>query len=261
MLSAFCLDLLPDPVSVIPVSDFFRIYSNGNLTRMNGVKEIFSPNYRTIFLILCALLLVSNFGYSEPAAEKPKEKIEDCRRAADQGDASAQFRLGSAYDSGSGVPKDAAEAAKWYRKAAEQGHAEAQCELAFLYQCGNGLPEDAVEAAKWYRKAAEIGNTTAQIRLGIRYMGGSGIYKSGVTKDEAEGRRWWRKAAAQGDVDAELLLGEHFLPHDFIEGMNWYRKAAEQGNTDAQTVLGDCYLNGKGPFNGPEDAVKWFRTE
>lgn len=42
---------------------------------MNGVKEFFFRNYRIIVLTLCTLILVSNLGYSEPAAERPQETI------------------------------------------------------------------------------------------------------------------------------------------------------------------------------------------
>ena len=42
---------------------------------------------------------------------------------ADQGQAFAQYAIGSMYYLGKGVPKDYAEAAKWFRKAAAQGHA------------------------------------------------------------------------------------------------------------------------------------------
>jgi len=34
--------------------------------------------------------------------------------------------LGAAYANGTGVPRDLAEAAKWYRKAADQGHPHAK---------------------------------------------------------------------------------------------------------------------------------------
>jgi len=44
---------------------------------------------------------------------------------AEQGLPLAQYNLGVMYYNGQGVPKDYAEAAKWYRKAAEQGLAEA----------------------------------------------------------------------------------------------------------------------------------------
>ena len=51
-------------------------------------------------------------------------------------------------------------AAKWFQRAAEQGNAEAQYELGELYNDGFNLVGGTVnenEAVKWYRKAAEHG--------------------------------------------------------------------------------------------------------
>ncbi len=48
------------------------------------------------------------------------------------------------------MPKDKAEAIKWYRKSAEQGFANAQCELGDCYANGRGVPKDEVEAYKWF---------------------------------------------------------------------------------------------------------------
>ena len=48
------------------------------------------------------------------------------RPLAEQGDAQAQYNLGVLYDNGQGVPKNDAEAMKWYRMAADQGEAEAR---------------------------------------------------------------------------------------------------------------------------------------
>ena len=87
------------------------------------------------------------------------------RKAAEQGLANAQYKLGVAYVTGNGVEKDAAEAVKWYRKAAEQGYAKAQCFLGLCYAEGYGVTKDEAEAAKWYHKAAEQGHALAQKRL------------------------------------------------------------------------------------------------
>jgi len=43
---------------------------------------------------------------------------------------------------------------KWYRKAADQGDAAAQFNLGTLYYNGRGVPQDLVEAHKWYTLAA-----------------------------------------------------------------------------------------------------------
>src|ERR1035437_8146301 len=48
---------------------------------------------------------------------------------AKAGDASSQVSVGNAYAKGEGVPQDYAQAAVWYRKAAEQGDAKAQYSL------------------------------------------------------------------------------------------------------------------------------------
>ena len=76
------------------------------------------------------------------------------RKAAEQGDAAAQYNLGVMYDKGEGVPQDYQEAVGWYRKAAEQGDASAQHNLGFMYANGDGVPQDYVQAHKWVNLAA-----------------------------------------------------------------------------------------------------------
>ncbi|MBQ3239938.1 MAG: sel1 repeat family protein, partial [Akkermansia sp.] len=155
----------------------------------------------------------------------------------EQGYADAQFNLGVCYENGWGVPKDAAEAVKWYRAAAEQGYADAQFNLAQCYRNGRGVPKDEAEAVKWYRAAAEQGYADAQFNLAQCYMNGRG-----VPKDEAEAVKWHRAAAEQGDAEAQYLLGTLYImgigvDQDASEAEKWFRAAAEQGNADAQDEL------------------------
>jgi TPR repeat protein len=83
------------------------------------------------------------------------------RKAADQGDTSAQSNLGNSYYNGTGVPEDLVEAVKWYRKAADQGHAEAQFNLGVCYYKGAGTQMDLVEAYAYWSLA---GRTDADAR-------------------------------------------------------------------------------------------------
>ena len=55
------------------------------------------------------------------------------RKAADMGDDYASYTLGSLYDQGVGVPKDAQQAVKLYRKAADHGYPYAMNNLAWAY--------------------------------------------------------------------------------------------------------------------------------
>lgn len=68
-----------------------------------------------------------------------KEAVEWCRKAAEQGNVDAQYKLGVMYGSGKGVPQHFAEALKWYQLAAEQGNEYALKALDILQQ-GNVIP-------------------------------------------------------------------------------------------------------------------------
>jgi len=74
------------------------------------------------------------------------------KERADEGEALAQFKLASLYESGrDGVPKNLPKAAALYRKAAEQGRADAQYNLGMMYESGYGVEKDPAEAARWFK--------------------------------------------------------------------------------------------------------------
>ena len=131
-------------------------------------------------------------------SDNSSEAVKWYRKAAEQGNAFAQYNLGNMYANGKGVPKNDSEAVKWYRKAAEQGYASAQCNLGIMYAKGEGVPEDDEEAVKWYRKAAQQGHTSSQYNLGVMYDNGKG-----VPENDVEAYKWYLLAAAQGGNSAK----------------------------------------------------------
>jgi TPR repeat protein len=82
-------------------------------------------------------------------------------KAADQGDAGAEFNIGVMYDNGQGVPQDYKQALTWFRKAADQGDAVAQYNLGVMYGNGQGVPQDDIQAHMWWSLAAVSGNENA----------------------------------------------------------------------------------------------------
>ena len=61
------------------------------------------------------------------------------------------------YAEGHGVPQDYPEAVRWFRKAADQGNATAQGNLGDCYGNGNGVIKDYVQAYKWDNLASAQG--------------------------------------------------------------------------------------------------------
>jgi TPR repeat protein len=121
------------------------------------------------------------------------------RRAAEAEIGDAQHALGVLYLKGRGVPKDTAEAARWFGRAARNGNLAGEVEYAILLFNGDGVAADEARAAKGFRRAAARGNAIAQNRLARLYVAGRG-----VPQDKVEAAAWHLAAAAQGLTDSWL---------------------------------------------------------
>jgi len=118
-------------------------------------------------------------------------EIDALRARAEQGDAEAQYNLGSMYDEGRGVTQDRAEAARWWLLAAEQGHSNAAVAMGFSYVVGLGVPMDRSEAVRFYRLGALDRHPGGMHMLGESYSTGSG-----VPQDYVQAHMWFNLAAA-----------------------------------------------------------------
>ena len=127
--------------------------------------------------------------------------LKEFRTLADQGDARAQYRLGTLFAMGRGVRRSYTEAAYWLNKAAAQGNAHAQNDLGVLYELGRGVPADPKDAGRWFRKAAKQGIGAAQLSLASLYREGRG-----VPLDRIEAFAWANAATQFGEPEAQQLL-------------------------------------------------------
>jgi FOG: TPR repeat, SEL1 subfamily len=132
-------------------------------------------------------------------------------KAAEQGNAPAEFNLGGAYSQGRGVPQNYVTADAWFRKAAEQGYPLAEFTLGNAYYQGQGVPQNYVTADAWFRKASEQGNAPAEFGLGLSYYKGHGVHK-----DNDKAIYWLRKSAMHG-----LLLAKEELNHIDAQNNNY----------------------------------------
>lgn len=107
------------------------------------------------------LALILMFGEDDPAGALPWFE-----KAAEQDHPEALRMLGYLHGEGHGVAKDDAKAAAFYRRAAELGDAYAQFNFGAMIDQGiGGLTPDADEAKSWFRRAAAQGLPDAVRRL------------------------------------------------------------------------------------------------
>ena len=163
------------------------------------------------------------------------EAFQHYMRAAQNGDADAQFEVGKCYDFGRGVIQDTKQARNYYYLAAQQGHAKAQEKLGGMFM-GIGNPG---EAMKWFRYAAQQGDAEAQYHLAAFYLN---IHEGGAEFNPAEAVSWLRRSAEQGYPRSQFLLGVCYklgngVAKNKSEAVKWLRRAKENGVSMAQDEL------------------------
>ena len=136
------------------------------------------------------------------------------------------------YANGEGVPENDKTAVMWYTKAAEQGYADAQFKLGLMYGNGEGVPENDKTAMIWFTKAAEQGYADAQLYLGL--MSHSSQPVDGFPKNNKTAAMWLAKAAEQGDARAQFFLGYIYatgegVPENDIKAYAWSSMAKANG--------------------------------
>lgn len=188
------------------------------------------------------------------------------KKAAEQGEATAEFGLGACYAQGWGTAKDVDAARRWFARAATHGQKEAL--QSFNEQGVTEIPDefrnkDATDADltkyKELKEKALAGDSEAQYELAEAYYYG----RDGAIENESEAVRWYRKSAAQNNSDAIYSMGICYYKGQGVEESNdrafyWFQKGAFLENIDAEYMTGICNLNGYGTEVNEKLADFWF---
>lgn len=205
----------------------------------------------------------------------------ELHRSAQNGDAEAQYLLGSAF-------------LGWRSDSQDQQAQRVQQEKSppGKFVDPDGLPIDETKAAYWLERAAAQGHVRAQRNLGQLYLPNpfdqfdldanrsektfrdsdfpppKGFVldsepKERVKRDAKTAIAWFAKAAASGDAESQLQLGIIYATGNGVgasrdEAMVWYRKAAEQGNRYAQFNLGEQMLQPTPSTEAAKEGVAWL---
>lgn len=161
--------------------------------------------------------------------------VDRVRKAAEQGDAKAQAKLGLAL----AAQGDYEGAIDYYRAALEAGALDA----AGLHAMGDLLASGKVEAepgeaVRVYDRAIAKGDERAEIALASLYFEGKG----GVARDAEQGQRVLMKGVSKGRTASALELGRRFEMGDGLElnqpaALRVYTKCAARECVLARALL------------------------
>ncbi len=250
-------------------------------------------------------------------------------RAADSGDPVAQTRLGEFQQSRGQA--GSAPAAKWYRRAADQGYAPAQYRLGLMYADGRGVQQSASEAEKWLRRAANQHYAPATVALShlqpatertaqkpaslpaatksegsaqtpvvlSRLLGAGsldaaapkvmgmtsaalpspaasvsapspvpdvliakirmpGVVRSSLIAPTSIPAPKVSPSGSLPPTPEQAFVASHRYPANAQE-LQWLKNAAEAGDVRSQSELGTAYAEGKGTPRNYTEAVRWLR--
>lgn len=123
---------------------------------------------------------------TDTAVAAPKEKKESLGATGGE----KEYQLGNMYYDGNKVPRDFAEAVKWYREAGERGHAVAQYKLGTMYSQGQNVTQNLVEAYAWLLLATAQGQKEA---FTLREKVEAQLSSSQVTEGQQLARQLYEK--------------------------------------------------------------------
>ena len=220
--------MVPHSTNDIEMNDYIhnRLDEAADSLGLTGVPT--TDEDSKLYLGMCYMVGYGDYSQDYDKATKYISK------AANQGNATAQYLMGVCYDNGIGVKQNLELATEWYFKAAEQGIVEAQYDYGIACSCKNNW----YEAMEWLVKAAEQGMTKAQYTLGWNYGNQYGNYN--------EALKWMEKAAEKDYTLALLALANVYrqVYQDSDRAFEIYESLED--NAIAQYGLAICYNQGLG---------------
>ena len=169
--------------------------------------------------------------------EERDEAAEQLEQLAEDGDAYAQYIIGTAYRNGGLLIPDTVKAQKLLERAAEQDLDAAQYALGKLYLSDDADVHDPAKGIYWLKRSADNGNDYAAYRLGKEYLSGKNTIKDAETAVS-----YFRQAANNRNAYAQYLLGKLYLmgegiPKDKEAAQYWFSVAEQNGHEYAGYFL------------------------
>jgi len=212
-------------------------------------------------LITTINLTANPFSQMRPnvqvAKSESSQKYFYAKRAAERGNARAQFDLGLMYATGNGVVKNEALALTWFKRASENNFAKSSMKMVINKNMSSHQKVRPVVTSQKFtfaKRAAARGNSRAQFDLGMMYRTGKG-----VSRNEKLAFNYFHKAARNNSVEAKFQMGLSFSEGRGVRKQTqlakyWFKLAAKAGHTQAMAHLASL-KNSNRPIVGARSRV------
>lgn len=160
--------------------------------------------YSYVSAAVLALAITTSPVLAKDYTKYSSTVVEFQRKLATGGNAIAQYKLGTMYESGQGVKKDIKEAESWYKQSAAKGHKPAQNRLTYLEIKKSGF--DNTKHKPWLasvKSDADALDGDAIILMALMYRDGIGL-----KKDLKQSRRLLKKASSMGLSEVDGMIEE-----------------------------------------------------
>jgi uncharacterized protein len=210
-------------------------------------------------------------GYALLRQTLTEKSIEDIEKAAEGGDAEAQYLLGIAYNAGEGVAADPERTGYWLRRSATRGFSRAQFAYGQrLYWGWGGGEINKAEGFDWWLVAAENGNASAMLEIGKAYLYGR---EGAPGKDLAKAEEYFNQALSLGATEAETDLGRLYTAKaeeaqktgdaEALQRANetrlaYFQQGAQKGSSGSMSWLARMYRYGDYVELDLQKAIEWY---
>lgn len=219
---------------------WLKAASAGNSRAMNGL----------------ALLYKGFHVFPENADEA--ERWRKAALAAEDG--RALYSLAVKYIWDDYIAPDGREALAYAERAQRAGEPRGYWVAGYVYSNGVNVPKDEAEALRWYRLGAEKGCAPCLTELGSMSWEGRG----GVRKNDQEAVALFRRAAALGSTDAMNSLGKFYIKGEagllrsVTDALYWLRQSVAEGNTREMELLATLEMSDEAKASGDERGLFCF---
>ena len=170
--------------------------------------------------------------------------ITELQLSAEQGDATAQFMVGNAYELGlEGLPIDLLKAHQWYERAAKGAWGETAGSMAMgalgsMYYSGKGVIQNRATAANLFEMSVSLDPLAAWRLENLGYMYNEG---DGVVQDHGAAFKWWFWGASLGSAYSGRNLSYLYMfgrgvDRDFARAHMWLNIAGAGGDEGAREI-------------------------